>query len=677
MKKTALPNICFDRLLPADRMLHQQTVRRAGVTSAVMPLGKLWMNGSTLRVRFMGGTAAQRDKVVTQANWWTQHANLSFVFDDSPDAEIRIAFNPDFGAWSYIGTDNASIPRDQPTMNLGFMSGGTAAHEFGHCLDGDTLIDCPRDLGKHPHGIPIRDLVGTEPWVYGWKDGQPVIRKASRVWLTKRAETVRVVLRTGQGGRRNRKYSPPLELIGTADHPVLLSDGLTWRPLGELRSGDRLCSLYRHSGGKRSRLYWTGLKMSQRPREHVFICEQVYGPRPERHDSHHINERMDDQSVENLQWKHESDHCRDHSTGRVDSEETRAKRVAANLGRRHTAETRAKLSAIKRGSTVSDAVRAKMSASKKGKPQSLELRAKRADAIRKYYASGGRSGMRGKRASEETRAKQSEALREYYRRGGRCRGKAVSAVNHVVVSVEPAGVRDVYDMTVPDANSFIANGVVVHNSLGLFHEHQNPAGGIEWNEEVVLRDLAGPPNFWNEETVRNNVLKRYAADQVRGTAFDPDSIMLYHFPATWVKSGVATKANNVLSATDKAYIGSQHAYPKTSPTTGQAVEVQVDATRRTQAAIGKYGEEDLFWFGVSNGGLHTIDTRGPTDVVMKLFGPNSETSLIAEDDDSGLATNALIRARLPPGIYFIQVRHYNRARGLGSYSVKVQRTMLA
>ncbi len=28
---------------------------------------------------------------------------------------------------------------------------------------------------------------------------------------------------------------------------------------------------------------------------------------------------------------------------------------------------------------------------------------------------------------------------------------------------------------------------------------------------------------------------------------------------------------------------------------------------------------------------------------MKLFGPNSETALIAEDDDSGVDTNALIR----------------------------------
>ena len=37
-----------------------------------------------------------------------------------------------------------------------------------------------------------------------------------------------------------------------------------------------------------------------------------------------------------------------------------------------------------------------------------------------------------------------------------------------------------------------------------------------------------------------------------------------------------------------------------------------------------------------------IQTGGKTDVVMKLFGPDSETSLIAEDDDSGLGLNARI-----------------------------------
>jgi hypothetical protein len=68
-----------------------------------------------------------------------------------------------------------------------------------------------------------------------------------------------------------------------------------------------------------------------------------------------------------------------------------------------------------------------------------------------------------------------------------------------------------------------------------------------------------------------------------------------------------------------------------------------------------------------------VDTRGPTDIVMKLFGPDRHTDLIAEDDDSGVDLNAQIRADLIPGEYFIQVRHYNRARGAGKYTIKVRR----
>ena len=99
----------------------------------------------------------------------------------------------------------------------------------------------------------------------------------------------------------------------------------------------------------------------------------------------------------------------------------------------------------------------------------------------------------------------------------------------------------------------------------------------------------------------------------------------------------------------------------------------VNATRRTAAAIGKAGEEDLFRFQVKTGGTHIVDTRGPTDVVMKLFGPDSPTAVIAEDDDSGVDTNALIHADLVPGRYYIQVRHYNRATGMGNYTVKVRK----
>ena len=161
----------------------------------------------------------------------------------------------------------------------------------------------------------------------------------------------------------------------------------------------------------------------------------------------------------------------------------------------------------------------------------------------------------------------------------------------------------------------------------------------------MIRELAKSPNFWDEATTRHNVLFRYTVDQINGTAFDPDSIMLYFFPAEWTTNGVGTKANEVLSKMDKQFIAGAKMYPKKAPTVDSATPLDVGARQRTSASIGKFGEEDLFRFVATQEGRYIIDTRGPTDVVMKLFGPNSPTALIAEDDDSGYATNARIAAR--------------------------------
>ncbi len=64
-------HFCTDRLLPSNQRLFHSTVVRSGGLRAIMPIGKLWMNGSTLRVRFIGGTAAQRATAREQAMWWT------------------------------------------------------------------------------------------------------------------------------------------------------------------------------------------------------------------------------------------------------------------------------------------------------------------------------------------------------------------------------------------------------------------------------------------------------------------------------------------------------------------------------------------------------------------------------------------------------------------------------
>lgn len=335
--------ICYDRILPQDlnRPLRTHPLAVSGglaVASVFPDIRKLWINGSTLRVRFLEGSPEEQAVAREQALWWTEHANLKFAFTNALDAEIRIAFDTGDGAWSYIGTDAKSIPQDQPTMNLGFLDGGTAAHEFGH-------------------------------------------------------------------------------------------------------------------------------------------------------------------------------------------------------------------------------------------------------------------------------------------------------------------------------------------AIGLGHEHQNPAGGIEWNEAIVIRDLGGPPNFWTPEQVRHNVLEKYQVNQfLHGSTFDRDSIMLYAFPGTWTQSGQGTNLNQVLSATDKAFIASAKAYP---PTTAQPIVLPVNGAP-AEASIGKPGEEDVYLFTVAAANRHLIETSGHTDVVMKLFGPDSQTNLIAEDDDSGVAFNAKIVKDLLPGKYFVQVRHYNREQGTGPYSIRVR-----
>jgi hypothetical protein len=334
--------ICFDRVLPRDLMRRQLTVRSAGRLRAINPIGKKWVNGSKLRVRFIGGTAAQHGIVKNEADWWAQIANLAFEFNNASAAEIRISFDESDGAWSYIGTDCQGIPLNAATMNLGFQDKGTTAHEFGH-------------------------------------------------------------------------------------------------------------------------------------------------------------------------------------------------------------------------------------------------------------------------------------------------------------------------------------------AIGLAHEHQNPAGGIQWNEAVVIREMAKSPNYWDEETTRNNILFKYSADQINGTEFDPDSIMLYFFPREWTLNGIGTKANEVLSELDRLFISGAKMYPKAAPTAVEATALEVDAKSGTEASISKFGEEDLFTFVVTHAGRHVVETSGHTDVVMKLFGPNSPTLLIAEDDDSGTGSNARIALNIIEGRYYVQVRHYDPQRGRGKYSVRVRR----
>jgi hypothetical protein len=107
--------------------------------------------------------------------------------------------------------------------------------------------------------------------------------------------------------------------------------------------------------------------------------------------------------------------------------------------------------------------------------------------------------------------------------------------------------------------------VVVHefgHALGAIHEHQNPKGGIKWNEQAVLQAFSGPPNNWSEADIRFNILDKYSIDQLNATKFDIKSIMLYAFPPSFILGGApgGTPNNTKMSSGDKKFIAQM--YPK-------------------------------------------------------------------------------------------------------------------
>jgi len=91
-----------------------------------------------------------------------------------------------------------------------------------------------------------------------------------------------------------------------------------------------------------------------------------------------------------------------------------------------------------------------------------------------------------------------------------------------------------------------------------------------------------------------------------------------------------------------------------------------------QGNIAAPNESDSYTFNANVAGLYTIETAGVTDTVVTLFGPNSQTLFIAEDDDSGPGSNSRIVATLAPGLHYVRVRHY-RPTGAGPYGISVRR----
>ena len=199
----------------------------------------------------------------------------------------------------------------------------------------------------------------------------------------------------------------------------------------------------------------------------------------------------------------------------------------------------------------------------------------------------------------------------------------------------------------------------IGHTLGLEHEHQNPNAGITWNRNAVLDYFRGAPNNWGDAQIEWNILRKIPLSEVKGTNWDPDSVMEYQFgpglidaPATFKDSGLFPKGG--LSADDKRW--AVESYP--APAKLKMPVLQVGLSQLLQL---RAGETRVFALSPPRTRTYNIGTFGTSDTVLVLFEVTDQGNVqIAGNDDSGTDLNAKVAMRLQKGRnYQVGVRMYH------------------
>lgn len=154
------PHVCIDKYLESDK----QSKEKAAVLGS-----KLWTNGQTLRVRFLGGDAFVQGKVMEFAKQWEEFANIKLQVVTSGTAEIRIAFESG-GSWSYMGKDAMYVSQNAASMNFGWFKNTTSDQEFRRT----TLHEFGHALGMiHEHQHPVAGIPWDTAKVYAYYTAAP------------------------------------------------------------------------------------------------------------------------------------------------------------------------------------------------------------------------------------------------------------------------------------------------------------------------------------------------------------------------------------------------------------------------------------------------------------------------------------------------------------------------
>lgn len=229
----------------------------------------------------------------------------------------------------------------------------------------------------------------------------------------------------------------------------------------------------------------------------------------------------------------------------------------------------------------------------------------------------------------------------------------------------------------PDTPDSEIKRVVLHefgHALGLIHEQKRPDAPIEWHEQEVFDYYAY--TGWDNEQIREQVMKPFTGPLVDASPFDPTSIMIYPIPAGL--ANVVVDWTRELSPMDKLFISLL--YPFDEPSTAfRAIMVDGPPVR---GVVDRAGKLVRYRFTVPQNGRYVVEASGPSPVLIGVFG----SSVIQTQQQRAAATegvNARIvadlkadlsnKSGLPPGTYFVFVRHQEPRTGTGSFSVAVRK----
>ena len=314
------------------------------------------------------------------------------------------------------------------------------ALDYGYCLHGDTLIHTPSG------DFPIKHLVGQQPWVFCWdpRNSRLKLGRANRVWCSQsKASCIKVTYKWWSGPIGGWKTK---SIVCTENHPFLLLSG-HYVKAGRLNIGDRLTPFSQKFGERvevRTKIDYKSWCNRAR-----WVCSEQKLSIPIGYHVHHINGDSLNDAPENLEIidgkEHIGRHSKDWFINASDEQKIKRSERAKDTRKLWTPEVKAKLSA----SLTSANIRSW---------QDPETRRKRCEGISK----ANKGKLLGRKIhTEESKAKISAANKASW-----ARKRLQASINHEIISIEPCGKHDVYDIQVPYFHNFAANHVFVHNSVG-------------------------------------------------------------------------------------------------------------------------------------------------------------------------------------------------------------------